>query len=120
MKILKLIKSHHPSSCPILLVAFSLLGSLSGCGSSGGGPVELETVTNSIGMNFLVVPSGTFMMGSNRGDKFERPVHEATLSQAYGLGMHEVTEQQFTEVMVNNGTFCDAQQPGGFPYLVPS
>ena len=105
MKIREQIRPNHVSSCATLLLVLSLICGIPGCESSGGGPVELETVTNSIGMKFLVVPNGTLLMGSNSGDGRERPVHEVTITQPYGLGMHEVTQQQFTEVMGKNRKF---------------
>ncbi|MCP4941689.1 MAG: formylglycine-generating enzyme family protein [Planctomycetaceae bacterium] len=76
-----------------------------GCGSTDSGPKTLETVTNSIGMPFLVVPPGKFRMGSNSGSANERPIHEVTISQPFGLGVTEVTQQQYTTVMGKNPNF---------------
>ena len=80
-------------------VLFLMFLLLAGCGSADKNPIVLEGVTNSIGMSFLVVPPGKFRMGSNRGGENERPIHEVTISRAYGLGVTEVTEQQYTTVM---------------------
>jgi len=102
MKIREPIEAKHVHSFATLFAALSLICLTTGCGSSSSDPVELESVTNSIGMKFLVVPSGTFTMGSRRGDQHELPEHEVTLTQAYGLGVHEVSEQQYTEVMGKN------------------
>ena len=78
---------------------------LVGCGATDSGPQSLESVTNSLGMRFMIVPAGTFRMGSNSGSANERPVHEVTLSQSFGLGVTEVTEQQYTAVMGKNPNF---------------
>lgn len=72
---------------------------VAGCGSTDSGSQPLEAVTNSIGMPLLVIPAGKFRMGSNRGGENERPIHEVTISQPYGLGVTEVTEAQYTTVM---------------------
>ena len=72
---------------------------LVGCGGSDSGPKSLESVTNSIGMEMLIVPGGKFQMGSRRGDVRELPVHEVTISKPYGLGRTEVTEEQYQAVM---------------------
>ena len=77
----------------------TLISLLGGCSSSETVPQNLETVTNSIGMSFLMVPSGKFQMGSTGGDAREMPVHEVTISKDYGLGTMEVTEQQYETVM---------------------
>ena len=100
-----LLRSNSILALHVLVAFISLVCVTSGCGSSGGGLVELETVTNSIGMKFLVVPNGTLVMGSNSDNERERPKHEVTITQPYALGMYEVTEQQFTEVMGKNTKF---------------
>ena len=70
-----------------------------GCGALDSGVQQLESVTNSIGMEFLVVPPGKFKMGSNGGSQNEIPIHEVELSKSYALGLNEVTEQQYTTIM---------------------
>lgn len=60
------------------------------------------TFTNSIGMEFVLIPAGTFKMGSESGDPDERPVHHVTLSRAFYLGKYEVTQGQWQAVMGTN------------------
>ena len=107
-------------SLPILLL---LLLSTLGCGdpdTSGGEneflagwaePVgtELDAATGfpqrirrlKDGMEMVLVPAGTFRMGVVPGDVLgkdiedERPRHEVTLTKAYYLDVHEVTNAQF-------------------------
>jgi formylglycine-generating enzyme required for sulfatase activity len=65
---------------------------------------RVET-TNSIGMKFMVIPPGEFMMGSPESEKFRDPIerlHKVTLSQPFELGLHEVTQQQYEKVMGKN------------------
>ncbi len=66
--------------------------------------VPVET-TNSIGMKFVVIPPGEFMMGSpedepGRGDN--ETLHKVTLTQPFQMGMHEVTQEQYQKVMGSN------------------
>ncbi len=60
------------------------------------------TFTNSLGMEFVLIPAGEFMMGSNDGDRDEQPVHEVTISQPFYLGKYPVTQAQWQAVMENN------------------
>ena len=60
-----------------------------------------DTYTNSIGMEFVKIPAGEFMMGSNYGSD-EDPVHKVTIEEPYYLGKFEVTQEQWREVMGNN------------------
>jgi formylglycine-generating enzyme required for sulfatase activity len=53
-------------------------------------------ITNSIGMQFVLVPAGEFTMGSETGDDDERPVHRVHLD-AYYIGKYEVTNAQFEQ-----------------------
>jgi formylglycine-generating enzyme required for sulfatase activity len=61
-----------------------------------------KTVVNSIGMEFVLIPAGTFMMGSEKGEADERPVHRVTISQPFYLGKYEVTQAQWQAVMGRN------------------
>ena len=45
--------------------------------------------TNSVGMEFVRIPPGTFMMGSSDFETKERPVHQVTLTRYFWIGTHE-------------------------------
>jgi len=64
--------------------------------------VDLPPITNTIGMSLKWIPSGTFVMGSPRGNVDEKPIHQVTLSQPFLLGVHEVTQEQYERVMGKN------------------
>lgn len=89
----------------------SLIGCLVFCflGLSGSiTPVlgEEKVYTNSIGMEFILVPAGSFMMGcdetNERCDSDEIPQHKVTLTRSFYLGKYEVTQAQWAAVMGSN------------------
>src|SRR4030095_5281239 len=88
---------HQPQVCRMWLLTGVLL--LSGLARATGTLAAQfspeKTFTNSIGMEFVLIPAGTFKMGSNTGDQDERPVHEVTISKAFYLGKYEVTQGQW-------------------------
>ena len=65
-----------------------------------------QTHTNSIGMEFVLIPAGTFEMGcssdSEECDDGEKPRHKVRLSKPFYLGKYEVTQRQWEAVMGNN------------------
>jgi formylglycine-generating enzyme required for sulfatase activity len=66
-----------------------------------------QTYTNSIGMEFVLIPSGSFMMGSDKAkdlDAFdgETPQHRVSISKPFYIGKYEVTQKQWRSVMGNN------------------
>ncbi len=61
--------------------------------------------TNSIGMDFVEIPAGEFMMGS--GDGRAGPVRKVTIGESYYLGKYEVTQEQWVMVMGYNSSYFD-------------
>jgi formylglycine-generating enzyme required for sulfatase activity len=64
-----------------------------------------EVQTNSIGMKFVLIPAGTFMMGSPQdeaGRKDDETLHKVTISEPFYLQSTEVTQGQWKRVMGNN------------------
>src|SRR5437773_7155888 len=95
---------HQPQACPTWLLTSMLL--LVGCTLTAG-TLEAQlapdkTFTNSTNMAFVLIPAGTFKMGSDTGDADERPVHQVTISKAFYLGKYEVTQGQWQAVMGTN------------------
>jgi formylglycine-generating enzyme required for sulfatase activity len=60
------------------------------------------TFVNSLGMAFVLIPAGEFMMGSDDGDYDEKPVHKVSISQPFYLGKYEVTQGQWQAVTGSN------------------
>lgn len=63
---------------------------------------EKVTSTNSIGMEFALIPPGKFLMGSQLDDPSHEPDEgpvEVTISKPFRLGIHEVTQYNWYQVM---------------------
>jgi formylglycine-generating enzyme required for sulfatase activity len=72
--------------------------------------------TNSIGMKFVLIPAGKFLMGSPEEEpgrsEDEGPQHLVTLTNAFYLGVTEVTQRQWQTVMGDNPSrFRGSDQP---------
>jgi formylglycine-generating enzyme required for sulfatase activity len=61
-----------------------------------------KTLVNSIGMELVLIPAGTFTMGSEDGESDERPARQVTISRPFYLGKYEVTQGQWQAIMGNN------------------
>ncbi len=70
------------------------------------GQAAEKAYTNSIGMEFVLIPAGTFQMGSSENDRDaaanEKPRHQVTISKTSYLGKYEVTQAQWEAVMGSN------------------
>src|SRR5471030_2683545 len=61
--------------------------------------------TNSIGMKFVWIKPGNFIMGSPKEEKERRDneiQHKVTLSKGFYMGVYTVTQEQWQEVMGKN------------------
>lgn len=77
--------------------------------------LEVKTYTNSISMEFIEIPSGTFMMGvaDNDSESYnsEKPQHEVTISKAFFIGKYKVTQAEWEKVMGFNPYDLDRSNP---------
>ena len=69
------------------------------------GRAVAQELTNGIGMKLVLIPKGTFTMGSpieeEAADNDEEQ-HQVTISREYYLGVYEVTQGQYEKVMGTN------------------
>lgn len=105
----------------IFVSAFSLLISLlSQKAVAGNESANPKTLTNSIGMKFVLIPAAAFMMGSppyelGRGD--DERQHRVTLTKGFYMGVTEVTQYQWRRIMGNSPSHfrdCGADCPVEF------
>jgi formylglycine-generating enzyme required for sulfatase activity len=97
---------------------------------------SLKEIENLLGMKFVLVPSGEFMMGSDESpealasaypqygrERFlalfdEAPVHKVRITRPFYLGQHEVTVGQFRRFVAASGyqPESEADGTGGYGY----
>ncbi|MDR2123390.1 MAG: formylglycine-generating enzyme family protein [Desulfovibrio sp.] len=63
-----------------------------------------KTHTNSIGMEFVLIPAGSFLQEVNIVNEFNEKLYnpKMTVSKPFYLGKYEVTQEQWVAVMGNN------------------
>ena len=64
-------------------------------------PKETFPITDKSDMVFVKIPKGSFMMGSSEKDKqkTDGPQHLVTISKPFYIGVYEVTQRQWNQVM---------------------
>jgi formylglycine-generating enzyme required for sulfatase activity len=71
---------------------------------------QLEnTITNTIGMEFVLIPAGEFEMGSPPDEEdmwsAEGPDHHVNIEKPFYMGRYEVTQKQWREIMGDNPSY---------------
>jgi formylglycine-generating enzyme required for sulfatase activity len=116
-------QSYLASACALLV---ALLGALASPHASadvrdesdvdltlaGGG----RDVTNTVGMKLKRIPAGKFLMGAAKDDTNasadEKPQHEVEITKDFYLGVCEVTQKQWKEVMGDNPSYYSRNGTG--------
>ncbi len=66
-------------------------------------PEALKKITNSIGMQMILIPAGDFMMGAPEDEKGHRenefPQHPVRITKPFWLGVYEVTQTEYEQIM---------------------
>ena len=64
---------------------------------------QTPTLKNAIGMEFVKISAGEFMMGCSPGDMAcktdENPRHQVRITKPFEMGKYEVTQAQWKAVM---------------------
>ncbi|MDL2286519.1 formylglycine-generating enzyme family protein [Desulfococcaceae bacterium OttesenSCG-928-F15] len=65
-----------------------------------------EEFVNSVGIKFVLIPAGSFMMGCKEETELcasnEVPRHKVTISKPFYMGVYQVTQENWEAVMENN------------------
>jgi formylglycine-generating enzyme required for sulfatase activity len=65
-----------------------------------------ETITNSIDMELILIPAGSFRMGGDKkleqAEDHETPRHIVKISKTFYMGKYQVTQSQWSDIMNNN------------------
>ena len=89
----------------------SLLGLAAVAGAQAPERRDADFLRTPVGMMLKRIPAGTFLMGLDPGKsspgaaavlQSEQPVHRVTVSRAFYLGIHEVTQREYEQVMGEN------------------
>ena len=110
---------HSPLFCRAGFILVVLL-TLSGCQKSLPAP---STITTSSGIEMVLIPAGSFEMGSRHGPEDERPVHKVWID-SFLMDRYEVTQAEFEKVgraagLSNAPHFKGPRPAGGTGYLAP-
>jgi formylglycine-generating enzyme required for sulfatase activity len=73
------------------------------------------SMTNSLGMNLLLIPRGKFLMGSPKGEEDrldEELQHEVEITKPFYLGKYEVTVGQFKAFVKEANYLTEAEKDG--------
>ena len=105
-------------SCRVRMLGLLLCSLLSWMASPGAVlAAESKLITSSTtGMTLTLIPAGTFMMGSPESESQRRPTegpqHPVEISHAFYMGVYEVTQGQYENVMGKNPSrFKGSQLP---------
>jgi formylglycine-generating enzyme required for sulfatase activity len=120
-----------PQSVVILLLGIALFVGLQNSGRTVGGqdspaagPEKTDAkaseqrkelsfdLGHGVKMELAPIQAGSFMMGDEKGDAEEKPVHKVTISKPFYMGKYEVTQEQWQAVMGSNPShFKGAKNP---------
>jgi formylglycine-generating enzyme required for sulfatase activity len=76
----------------------------------------LETITNRIGMELVLIPPGSFRMGGEKNleqaEDHETPRHRVNITKTFYMGKYTVTQREWSEIMNHNPSeFKDETRP---------
>jgi len=77
-----------------------------GCASCARQPVPWADI------DFVTVPAGHFMMGSENGDSDEQPMYRVTIARPFQISRHEITQAAYETIVGKNPSrFQDPFRP---------
>ena len=79
------------------------------------GTIESTTLVNSLGMELVEIPAGTFMMGSpetEEGRDDHETLHEVEITKPFYMATTEITKGQFAEFIRVSGYRTEAEEDG--------
>src|SRR5471030_1002017 len=96
--------------CVLLIASFATLeGELAAFVAPDRKPIGESNLpnkfTNAVGMEFVWIPPGVFLMGSPANEQHREQgeiQHKVTLTKGFYMGVHLVTQEQWQTVMGNN------------------
>jgi len=99
----------------VAVVGIAMSAAVAG-GRSDQGTEARQILMNSIGMEFIEIPAGEFLMGAPSTEDGARddetPQHQIKITKPFRLGKFEVTQQEYERVMGRNPSFFSATGKG--------
>jgi formylglycine-generating enzyme required for sulfatase activity len=78
---------------------------------------QVKLLTNSAGIKLILIPAGSFLMGSPESEVGHRLnealQHEITITRPFYLGVHPITQEQYQRVTGRNPSRFQASNGGG-------
>ncbi len=99
-----------------LVITLVIVLVVTGCSSEPVNTQASKAITNSIGMKLVLIPGGTFQMGSpesEEGRDEDEELHQVTISKDFFLGTYEVTQAQYEQVMGSNPSYYQGDKVKG-------
>ena len=85
----------------IQILTIIIASAITGCGTLNAAEASTQmpdTFVSSIGMKFVRIEQGSFLMGQEKGGYWdERPVHKVTITRPFDMAVTEVTNAQFEQ-----------------------
>ncbi|KAF0248051.1 MAG: hypothetical protein FD167_2546, partial [bacterium] len=67
--------------------------------------IEYDPAWGWIAGEFVYIPPGQFITGSENGDGNERPVHRVIISRSFEMGKYQITQKRWQAVMGNTPSY---------------
>ncbi|MFH1742709.1 MAG: formylglycine-generating enzyme family protein [bacterium] len=85
------------------LLLFSVLGVflIAGCGNDRSQEIELRQITTKTGVEMVLIPSGEFVMGDEKGETDEKPERNIRITAFY-MDKYEVTQEAYQNLIGKN------------------
>jgi len=80
-------------------------GDVPGAVPPGNPPTLTLQLGGGITLELVLIPAGSFMMGSAAGYTDELPVHSVTITNEFYMGRYAVTQEQWQQVMGDNPAY---------------
>jgi formylglycine-generating enzyme required for sulfatase activity len=78
-------------------------------------PVKVQLLTNTFSLKFVLIPAGTFKMGSPKDEEgrfANEKQHDVEITRSFFMGIHPVTVGQFGEFVRIKGYETEAEKDG--------
>ena len=84
-------------------------------------PKELTIELNDkVNIEFVLVPAGSFVMGSTHGDKDELPLHRVVISNPFYMAKYELTQSQWEALMGKHKWLTQLTKGGDHEMIGPT